>query len=139
MTRSTLIAALGAIFIAVALAAAPIASAHASRIATDPPDNAALITGPSQVSATFNERLQTTFSAMTVVGPDGNLWSSGAPRVQGAVISVDRVMIAVWPAAPTRDRPPRGRSRRRPATARWCPGWPLPLRAGARRICLRSR
>jgi hypothetical protein len=89
MTRSTLIAALGAIFIAVALAAAPIASAHASRIATDPPDNAALTTGPSQVSATFNERLQTTFSAMTVVGPDGNLWSSGAPRVQGAVISVD--------------------------------------------------
>ena len=26
---------------------------------------------------------------MTVVGPDGNLWSTGEPRVQGAVISID--------------------------------------------------
>ena len=26
---------------------------------------------------------------MTVVGPDGNLWFTGQPRVQGAVISVD--------------------------------------------------
>ena len=26
---------------------------------------------------------------MTVVGPDGNLWSTGDPRVAGAVISVD--------------------------------------------------
>ena len=26
---------------------------------------------------------------MTVVGPDGNLWSSGQPRVEGAVVSVD--------------------------------------------------
>jgi hypothetical protein len=41
------------------------------------------------LSATFNEHLQTTFSAMTVVGPDGNLWSIGQPRVQGEVISVD--------------------------------------------------
>ena len=26
---------------------------------------------------------------MTVVGPDGNLWSTGEPRVEGAVISID--------------------------------------------------
>jgi hypothetical protein len=26
---------------------------------------------------------------MTVVGPDGNLWSSGEPRIDGALISID--------------------------------------------------
>jgi len=55
----------------------------------DPAVDAVLATGPAQVSATFNEHLQTTFVAMTIVGPDGNLWSTGQPRVQGAVISID--------------------------------------------------
>ncbi|WP_179468530.1 copper resistance CopC family protein [Mycolicibacterium vinylchloridicum] len=73
----------------VALVAAPNASAHAVRIATDPAVDAVLTAGPSHVSATFNERLQTTFSAMTVVGPDGNLWSTGQPHLDGAVVSVD--------------------------------------------------
>lgn len=77
------------VFAIVALAAAPVAGAHATRIATDPVADASLTVGPSQVSATFNEPLQTTFVAMTVVGPDDNLWSTGAPRVQGAVASVD--------------------------------------------------
>ncbi|GAB4974143.1 hypothetical protein MAHJHV55_54630 [Mycobacterium avium subsp. hominissuis] len=39
------------------------------------------------VSATFNEQLQTTFAAMTVVGPDGNVWSTGEPTVQGAEVT----------------------------------------------------
>jgi copper resistance protein C len=64
------------------------ASAHAARVSTDPAENAAVSTGPAHVSATFNEPLQTSFAAMTVVGPDGNLWSSGQPQVQGAVVSV---------------------------------------------------
>jgi copper resistance protein C len=89
MKRSTLVAVLIAVLTVLAFAAPPNAAAHASRIATDPPENAALAAGPAQVSATFNERLQTTFAAMTVVGPDGNLWSTGDPRVAGAVISVD--------------------------------------------------
>ena len=77
----------GLLLAAMALAAmpsAPVASAHAARLSADPPDNAVLTTGPERVSATFNERLQTTFVAMTVVGPDGNLWSAGDPTVQGA-------------------------------------------------------
>ncbi len=64
------------------------ASAHAARVAADPPENAAVSTGPPRVSATFNEQLQTNFAAMTVVGPDGNLWSSGQPQIQGPVVSV---------------------------------------------------
>ena len=87
--RTAAAALLGALLAVIALTTAPTASAHATRIATDPAVNAVLITGPSQVSATFNEHLQTTFAAMTVVGPDGNLWSTGPPRVQGAVISID--------------------------------------------------
>lgn len=67
---------------------AQVASAHANRVSADPADNAVLATGPARVSATFNERLQTTFAAMTVVGPDGNLWSSGDTTVQGAVVGV---------------------------------------------------
>lgn len=78
------------------LAGAPVASAHATRIATDPADNAAVAQGPDRVGATFNEAMQDAFAAMTVVGPDGNLWSTGAPQVQGAVVSV-----ALRPLGPT--------------------------------------
>ncbi|MBO0679819.1 copper resistance protein CopC [Mycolicibacterium sp. S2-37] len=71
-----------------AVAGAGTASAHATRIAADPGDNAALTQSPTRVSATFNEAMQSAFAAMTVVGPDGNLWSTGEPEVQGAVVSV---------------------------------------------------
>jgi methionine-rich copper-binding protein CopC len=71
-----------------AIAAAGTASAHATRIATDPVENAELSQAPQKISATFNEALQPQFAAMTVVGPDGNLWSTGGPQVTGAVISV---------------------------------------------------
>jgi copper resistance protein C len=72
-----------------ALAAAGAASAHATRIATDPVENTELTQSPAKVSAMFSEALQPEFAAMTVVGPDGNLWSTGDPQVDGAVISVD--------------------------------------------------
>jgi methionine-rich copper-binding protein CopC len=71
-----------------AVAGAGVASAHATRIATDPVENAELSQSPQKVSATFNEALQPEFAAMTVVGPDGNLWSTGDPQLNGAVISV---------------------------------------------------
>ncbi|MGB9225039.1 copper resistance CopC family protein [Mycobacterium sp.] len=83
---------LGTLLAAMAVAAtlgAQTASAHATRVSAEPADNAMLTAGPAQVSATFNERLQTTFAAMAVVGPDGNVWSTGAPTVQGAVVSVE--------------------------------------------------
>lgn len=84
-------AAVSLLLAAIAFAAtltAGAASAHAARVSTDPADNATVSTGPTHVSAVFNEELQTTFAAMTVVGPDGNLWSSGQPQVHGAVVSV---------------------------------------------------
>ena len=71
-----------------AVAGAGVASAHATRVATDPVENTELSQSPQEVSAMFNEALQPQFAAMTVVGPDGNLWSTGDPKVDGAVISV---------------------------------------------------
>ena len=91
MRRLAVLAWAGLLLIAMALTAtlnAQVASAHAVRVAAEPADNAALATGPDRVSATFNERLQTTFAAMTVVGPDGNVWSTGDPTVQGAVVGI---------------------------------------------------
>ncbi|MEE6178156.1 copper resistance CopC family protein [Mycobacterium sp. 050134] len=88
MKRLAVAAWVGAL-LALATLSAPSASAHAARIAADPADNAALASGPPRASATFNERLQTAFAAMTVVGPDGNVWSTGEPSVQGAIVSVD--------------------------------------------------
>jgi copper resistance protein C len=71
-----------------AIVNAQVASAHAVRVSCQPADNAVLTSGPDRASATFNEQLQTTFAAMAVVGPDGNLWSAGEPTVQGAVVSI---------------------------------------------------
>lgn len=64
------------------------AGAHTALTNSDPAADATVQTGPARVTATFNEELQPTFAAMTVVGPDGNLWSSGDPQVQGATASV---------------------------------------------------
>ncbi|OJZ71909.1 copper resistance protein CopC [Mycobacterium paraffinicum] len=87
MRRLTVAACVGALWV-IATMTAHVASAHAARVATDPADNAVLATGPDRVSATFNEQLQTTFAAMTVVGPDGNVWSAGDPVVRGAVVGI---------------------------------------------------
>lgn len=87
MRRLAVGACVGALFV-IATFTAHVASAHATRVSTDPAANAVLASGPPRVSATFNEQLQTTFAAMTVVGPDGNVWSTGEPTVQGAVVSV---------------------------------------------------
>jgi methionine-rich copper-binding protein CopC len=89
------VACIGALLAVVAMTTAGTASAHAVRIATDPAQDAALAQGPVRVSATFNEQLQKDFAAMTVVGPDGNLWSSGDTLVDGAIASV-----AVLPLGP---------------------------------------
>ncbi len=71
-----------------ALASAGAASAHATRIASDPAENAELTQPPPRVSATFNEPMSPQFAAMTVIGPDGTQVTDGEPDVAGAVISV---------------------------------------------------
>lgn len=87
MKRRTIGACVG-VLVVIATLTAPVAAAHATRVSTDPAADAVLATGPHRVSATFNEQLQTAFAAMTVVGPDGNVWSTGQATVQGAVVSI---------------------------------------------------
>jgi len=70
-----------------ALAAGP-AAAHSILIAVDPPDGAQLTAGPARATFTFNENLQPSFPSVTVVGPDGNLWSRGKPVVDGPHVSI---------------------------------------------------
>jgi len=77
-----------AVVIAMATAGTPPAAAHTVLVSSDPPAGATLTAGPDRVSATFNEDLQPGFAAMTVVGPDGNLWSVGDPSVSGAVAGI---------------------------------------------------
>jgi len=83
----------GAALAVIALAGAGTASAHAIRLSTDPVPDSSVDVGPSRVSATFNERLQTNFAAMTVVGPDGNLWSTGPANIDGAIASVAAIEL----------------------------------------------
>lgn len=71
-----------------ALAGAGVAAAHATLISSDPAPGTALTAAPTKISATFSEDLQAAFAAMTVVGPDGNLWSTGDVRVNGPVAEV---------------------------------------------------
>ncbi|BBY40298.1 copper resistance protein C [Mycobacterium mantenii] len=84
------------VMLVIATLVAPAASAHATRVSTDPAADAALASGPQRVSATFNEQLQTSFAAMTVIGPDGNVWSTGEPTVQGAAVGI--ALRALGPA-----------------------------------------
>ncbi|HYZ67274.1 MAG TPA: copper resistance CopC family protein [Mycobacterium sp.] len=88
MNRLLATLALAISLLVAAVAGAGVASAHATLVATDPVENRELTESPQKVSATFNEALQPQFAAMTVVGPDGNLWSTGDPHVDGAVVSV---------------------------------------------------
>ena len=91
MRTTKYLAALAVLLITLAagtLGNAGVAAAHAARIASDPVENASLPQAPAKVSATFNEEMQPQFAAMTVVGPDGNLWSAGEPEVDGPIISV---------------------------------------------------
>ncbi|MDH6195350.1 methionine-rich copper-binding protein CopC [Mycobacterium frederiksbergense] len=95
-SRALLAATMTALIVAaLTLVGAPSAAAHAALISSDPADHSTLTSAPQRVSATFNEEMQPAFANMTVVGPDGNLWSEGEPQVAGTVVSV-----AVRPLGP---------------------------------------
>ena len=74
--------------LALLLGAGP-AGAHSFVVSSDPADGSSLATGPSSVRVTFDEPLRPGFDTITVVGPDGNLWSTGDTRTDGASVGVD--------------------------------------------------
>lgn len=86
--RSTLAGLFALAVVVTPLTTPGVASAHAALVSTDPANGAKVSRGPEQVSATFNEELQTSFAAMTVVGPQKHLWSTGETRVHATTASV---------------------------------------------------
>ena len=66
-----------------ALLGAGVAAAHSVVTSSNPANGSSVAVGPDQVTITFNEPLQSSFATLTVVGPDGNLWSKGDPTVAG--------------------------------------------------------
>ena len=73
----------------VLLIGASTASAHSVVTGSNPADGAELAEGPEQVAISFNEVPQSQFATLNVVGPDGNLWSEGDPRIEGESVVVD--------------------------------------------------
>lgn len=76
-----------ALGVAVLLGAGP-AAAHSYLVSSDPVNGATMASGPPRVTLTFNESLQTSFDSLSVVGPDGNRWSTGDTEVSGARVSI---------------------------------------------------
>ncbi|WP_378735639.1 copper resistance protein CopC [Nocardia brasiliensis] len=90
MTRRLLTALVAGLFlVGFGFAATGTAAAHSAPTASVPDDGATIEAGPARASITFNEDLQPNFPSLTVVGPDGNLWSKGAPVVDGKTVSVE--------------------------------------------------
>ncbi|RJO77054.1 copper resistance protein CopC [Nocardia panacis] len=81
--------ALGSLLFGIGLLGAGNAAAHSTPTGSVPADGATVDSGPARVSVSFNEALQTSFPSLTVVGPDDNLWSKGAPAVDGNTVSIE--------------------------------------------------
>ncbi|SIS21476.1 copper resistance CopC family protein [Williamsia sterculiae] len=98
MTRSRITSALLALVAVLGLSTIGTgpASAHSTLVGSDPADNTSLSAGPQRVTLRFNEALQSSYPAMTIVGPDGNQWQDGTPVIAGASASV-----SVRPLGPT--------------------------------------
>jgi copper resistance protein C len=96
MTRVALrlLAATVAACIALLLGAAP-AFAHTRLESSDPADKSSVDTAPESVSLTFNEDISAEFASMSVVGPDGTNYATGAVSTTGGQVST-----AVSPLGP---------------------------------------
>ncbi|WP_430335035.1 copper resistance CopC family protein [Rhodococcus sp. ACT016] len=86
--NSLRVIAIGFVTMLAAMLGVGTASAHSAVVGSDPANGAQIATAPERVSLKFNEALQAKFASLTVVGPDGNLWSKGDPTVQGDTVSV---------------------------------------------------
>lgn len=64
------------------------AVAHTRLSSSDPADGTSLAAAPERVLLTFNEAVQSGFSTITVVGPDGATWQTGDVAVDGPTVSV---------------------------------------------------
>lgn len=64
------------------------ALAHTRLLSSDPADGASLATAPERVSLVFNEAMQADFSMVTVTGPDGAAWQTGAVTAEDGTVRI---------------------------------------------------
>src|SRR4051794_2773568 len=83
---AVLVSLLAVAFAGQVAAAAP-AAAHDYLVSTSPTSGGSGASSPRQVTLTFNEAVNTRFSAVQVTGPSGGLWQDGAPQVLGATVT----------------------------------------------------
>jgi copper transport protein len=93
--RAAVFAGLVVGWLALLLAPAAPASAHAVLASSTPPANAILTTAPSEVVLTFTEAVRQVPDKIRVIAPDGSRADTGEPTFSGAVVS-----IAVDPLKP---------------------------------------
>jgi copper transport protein len=86
--RATVLAGLIAGWLALLLAPAAPASAHAVLEASTPPANAVLTAAPSEVVLTFSESVRRVPDKIRVIAPDGSRADTGEPTFSGSVVSV---------------------------------------------------
>jgi methionine-rich copper-binding protein CopC len=80
--------------LALLLGGAP-AFAHTRLEGSNPADGSSVDTAPTTVSLTFNEDVPADFSTLTVIGPDGAAYQTGAVTAAGGTVST-----AVRPLGP---------------------------------------
>ncbi|HEV7976844.1 copper resistance CopC family protein [Amycolatopsis sp.] len=67
---------------------APAASAHSVLESSSPAKDSSIATAPAEVVLQFNEPLDTGFTELAVLGPDGTShWEGGAPVITGPKLS----------------------------------------------------
>ena len=87
-TRVGAVAGLLLVLVALLLAPAAPASAHAVLVSSSPAASAVVPSGPSEVVLTFSEGVRTVPGKIRVIAPDGSRADRGEPTVEGAVVTV---------------------------------------------------
>jgi methionine-rich copper-binding protein CopC len=77
-----------------AMFAAPFASAHAKLTDSDPKSGTTLDTAPKEIALTFNEKIEQSFSSMSVIDSDGKEVSAEKAKVDVANAAVLRLSLA---------------------------------------------
>jgi methionine-rich copper-binding protein CopC len=78
-----------------AIGSAGPASAHATLIGSDPADGAVVQTAPTVVTLTFDDSLQDFEPVLTVTGPDGTQYQTGAATIDGVKLSTTVAALPV--------------------------------------------
>ncbi len=86
--RLSVVAGLLVTLVALLLAPATPASAHAVLVSTSPTASAVVPSGPAEVVLTFSEGVRKVPGKIRVVAPDGSRADRGEPTVKGAVVTI---------------------------------------------------